>query len=306
MNQGYLRPLIDNLLTERFAEGILGLKGNAKAIAATKIMQAELHLATMTLKPTLRFKEYRSPQCREDNERENLRQRILKDLINKCRLDNDDKIRLGKGGALPQTDIRRERRAFFITGLPASGKSWIASQIADAWGAVILDSDYAKRKFPEFTQGQYGASVLHDESTVVVFGDDQDPESLSLEGYCLREGCNVVIPKIGHDADGLRRLATYFAEHNYSVHLTLVDLDRQQATLRAYQRFVKSNRYVPLSLIFDVYSNNPALAYYQLKEQSPPIFASFGKISTDVALGESPRFIEASDGNPASLFSPTS
>ena len=56
MNQGYLRPLIDNLLTERFAEGILGLKGNAKAIAATKIMQAELHLATMTLKPTLRFK----------------------------------------------------------------------------------------------------------------------------------------------------------------------------------------------------------------------------------------------------------
>jgi len=227
-----------------------------------------------------------------------LREQILLELIRETRLGNDDDIRFGYGGAMPKTSIQRGKQAFLITGLPASGKSGIASQIADAYGAVVLDSDYAKRKFPEFEQGPFAATVLHAESSVVIL-DDEEKETENLTGYCLSEEYNVVIPKIGYDAESLRKLATYLRKYGYSVHLTVVSLDRQQATLRAYHRFVESNRYVPLSLIFDVYSNNPTLAYFRLKQQHSALFASFGEVSTK---DRPPHRVETSPGNPAELF----
>lgn len=266
--------------------------------ATTNIMEAELYFATMKLKPTLKFKDYRSPTHSDDSSRRTLREKIARELIEKVRLDDDDKIRMGYGGALPQTDVIKNKQAYIITGLPASGKSGIASKIAEANGAVILDSDYAKRKFPEFKR-PYGAYVLHDESKLVIQGDPHDPEALSLEVYCLEEGCNVVIPKIGDNTVRLHRLATYYQEQGYAVHLTLVSLDRQQATIRAYHRFAQSKRYVPLSLIFDGYSDNPTLVYFRLKQLHAGLFASFGEVSTEDRL---PRFVEASPGNPAELF----
>lgn len=301
MSRLYLRPLTNNLFTRPFVEGVLKLKRPAEiAEAASRIMQAEIHLAAMEDRPTLKFKDYRSTQYCEDSTRTTLREQILLELISETRLDNDDDITLGYGGAMPKTPVQRGKQAFLVTGLPASGKSGVANQIADAKGAVVLDNDYAKRKFPEFSQGPFAASVLHAESSIVVL-DDEEKGAENLTGYCLSEYYNIVIPKIGYDAESLCKLATYFREYGYSVHLTLVSLDRQQATLRAYNRYVDSNRYVPLSLIFDVYSNNPTLAYFRLKQQHAALFASFGEVSTE---SKPPRVIEATLGNPAELFQP--
>lgn len=269
MSRLYFRPLTNNLLTRPFVEGVLNLRRPADiAKASSLIMQAEIHLAAMEEKPTLQFKEYRSTLCCENRDRSALHERILLELISKTRLAEDDKIKLGHGGAMPTTAIQRRKQAFLVTGLPASGKSGIANRIADAEGAVILDSDYAKRKFPEFAQGPFAATVLHAESSVVVLGDEQD-EAENLKGYCISEEYNVVVPKIGYNPDTLHELAVYFKKRGYDVHLTLVSLDRQAATIRAYKRFLKSKRYVPLSLIFDVYSNNPTMAYFRLKQQYP-------------------------------------
>lgn len=295
----YFRPLADNVVSKEFVEGVLGFTDKKEINkATTKIMEAELYFATMKLKPTLKFKDYRSPTHSDDSARRTLRDRIARELIEKVRPPDDDKIRMGHGGALPQVDVSKNRQAFIVTGLPASGKSGIASIIAEANGAVILDSDYAKRKFPEF-KSPYGAHVLHEESKLVIKGDPNDQEALSLEVFCLAEGCNVVIPKIGDDIASLCRLATYYREQGYEVHLTLVSLDRQQAAIRAYHRFVSSKRYVPLSLIFDVYSNNPTLAYFRLKQAHAALFSSFGEVSTE---DRPPHFVEASPGNPAELF----
>lgn len=300
MSRLFIRPLTTNLSTRPFVEGILKLKRPADiAEAASRIMQAEIHWAAMEDRPTLKFKDYRSTQCSEDSARTELREQILLELINESRLDNDDDIRLGHGGAMPKTPVQRGKQAFLVTGLPASGKSGIANKIADANGAVVLDNDYAKRKFPEFSQGAFGATVLHAESSVIILDDEE--EANNLKGYCLSEDYNVVIPKIGYDTESLRRLAIYFRKYGYSVHLTLVSLDRQQATLRAYNRFVESGRYVPLSLIFDVYSNNPTLAYFRLKQRHADLFASFGEVSTE---GQVPHVVETSSGNPAELFEP--
>ena len=295
----YFRPLADNVVSKEFVEGILGFTDEKEINkATTNIMEAELYFATMKLKPTLRFKDYRSPTHSDDSARRTLRDKIARELIEKVRLYDDDKIRMGHGGALPQADVSKTKQAFIVTGLPASGKSGIASVIAEANGAVILDSDFAKRKFPEFKR-PYGAHVLHEESKLVIQGNPHDPEALSLEVYCLEEGCNVVIPKIGDDVADLCQLAASYKEQDYAIHLTLVSLDRQQATIRAYHRFVSSKRYVPLSLIFDVYSNNPTLAYFRLKQTHAALFASFGEVST---ADRPPRFVEASPGNPAELF----
>lgn len=293
------RPLTNNLLTKPFVEGVLELTNPAEvAQAASLIMQAEIHAAAMEATPTLDYKEYRSTQYCEDGARTELREKILLELLEQPRLENDDDIRLGHGGALPKTPIQRNKQAFFVTGLPASGKSGIANRIADAYGAVVLDSDYAKRKFPEFEQGPFAASVLHAESTVVVLGDER-AEVVNLKGYCLSEGYNVVMPMIGYDDTKLKELAKFFKKRGYTVHLTLVSLDRQQATLRAYRRFLETKRYVPLSLIFDVYGDKPDLAYLRLKADRRSGFASFGEVSTANPV---PLVKTAGRNNPAVLF----
>lgn len=291
----YLRPLADNISAKEFVKDIMGFT-DERAInkATTQIMEAELFFASMKLK----FKDYRSPAHSDDGARRTLREKIARELIEKVRLEEDDNIRMGRGGALPQTDVIKGRQAFIVTGLLASGKSGISNTIAEANGAIILDSDYAKRKFPEFRK-PYGAHVLHEESKLVIKGNPDDPEALSLEVFCLEEGCNIVIPKIGYDVPDLCRLAAFYREKGYTVHLTLVSLDRQQATVRAYHRFAESKRYVPLSLIFDVYSNNPVLVYARLRDAYRCLFASFGEVSTE---DRPPRFVESSSGNPAELF----
>lgn len=295
MSRLYLRPLTNNLFVRPFVEGVLKVKRAADIAEATsQIMQAEVLLAAMEGRPTLEFKEYRSTQYCEDKDREVLREQILLELIREKRLDDDDEIKSGSGGAMPQTPVQRGREAFLLIGLPASGKSGIASRVADANGAVVIDSDYAKRKFPEFAQGAFAATVLHTESSVIVLDDETEGEE-NLTGYCFSESYNIVVPKIGYDADSVRKLALYFKKEGYAVHLILVSLDRQQATWRAYQRFVDSKRYVPLSLIFDVYSNNPTLTYFRLKQQHAGLFASFSEISTE----ERPaRLVESTLDNP--------
>ena len=208
---------------------------------------------------------------------------------------------MGVGGALPlKGEVQDGKQAYIITGLPAAGKSGITNIISDNKGAIILDSDYAKRKFPEFTQ-PFGATLVHEESVSVVFGGKHSGNDSILLEYCMYKGYNVVIPKIGYNAKSIIGIANQFKKSGYDVHLLLVSLDRKKATQRAFKRFITTNRYVPLSMIFVSYGNDPILSYYRMKGES--CFFSYGKVSTDVKLGENPRFIEGIKNNPALLFS---
>lgn len=291
------RPLIDNQLAKTFVEGVLGLTNPDEISSAVKkISRAEIQLASMANKCTYLSNCYRDTRYSSDTERLNLRAEIFKELIDQKRLVDDDDIIKGKGGALPLSELKSEKQAIIISGLPASGKSTIASKIADSIGAIILDSDFAKRKFPEFEE-DFGASLVHEESSIVVFGDKNANAEPCLKGYCISEGHNVVIPKIGNDRKSIISLAEYFRGYDYDVHLVLVSLNRQTSTKRAFNRFLKTDRYVPLSLIFDLYANDPMLAYYRMKNNEN--FKSYGKVSTE---GSSPKHIESSAGNPSLIF----
>lgn len=247
----------------------------------------------------------RLPAYATDESRWQLRTKIVEELLTLERLVDDEKINLGVGGAIPVGGARSQKKAFIIIGLPASGKSGIANRIADEYSAIILDSDYAKRKLPEFGGFKSGASLVHAESGGIVFPGkmtiDQPFETLSEK--VIKLGMNFVYPTVGQDYVSLIKYADSLKNSaGYEVHLILVNLDRQKATHRAIERYIKTNRYVPLGLIFDCYSNEPTLNYYYAKQRESELFASFGEVSTDVPYGDGPKCANLTDDSPVNLF----
>ena len=295
---GYSRVLSTYNTADYFLRNALhldeGFSSRKFAKAVMDVADVEMHTKQVLSSNTLVSADYRSPEYRTENKRIKLRQKILFELKNHVRLDDDDKIKMGSGGALPKTVLKRQKKAFYIIGLPASGKSEIAARISDEYGAMILDSDYAKRKFPEYRR-DYGATVVHKESSLIVFGaPGKYASEESLIKYALENEFNIVIPKIGNVSSEISELAEVLSRINYEVHLILVRLDREKAVKRAFKRFSETKRYVPLSMIFDVYSNEPTITFYDLLHNDK-FFSSYTMISSDVPWGSPKQIIYTTD-----------
>lgn len=300
MANNFSRPLNTNILAGEFLENVLDYSQADLDQKADEIVSAELKIRTIDNKTTLLYEDYRHTQYRSTNDRKKLRNQIITELLTFKRLENDENIKLGDGGCLPRVkNIKAEKNAYLIIGLPASGKSGIANTIADKTGSLILDSDYTKRKIPEFAKDN-GASLVHEESSMLILGSKLDPTFPCIYNYCEDKNFNIVVPKIGHDKVSVEKLAEKFKNDGYKVHLILVSLDRKKATLRALKRFIDTGRYVPLSLIFDVYSNDPILTYYRIKDSK--IFSSYGKLSTDVVLGKNAIVKDGVLDSPVNFF----
>lgn len=282
------RVLNKDIEVECFVDGILEItEEKEKRRAINAITAAERNIRGYSFVPTLTHEDNRDFAFRDRNKREELRKQIINELINQPQLDNDDHIVLGKGGARPLCgESLAEKKAYYIIGPPASGKSGIASKVANLYGAYILDSDYAKRKLPEYENQIGAASLVHEESDSLIFNYQQG----NLLEYCIQNEYNIVIPKIGHNIDKVLQFCSALKKIGYEVFLISVDLDRQQATKRAYYRYMESKRYVPLALIFDAYGNQPTITYFKIKQKNvdTQIFNGFAQISTDVRKGELP------------------
>jgi hypothetical protein len=304
--QHFSRPLDHNQAVENFLElslqldykSDLRLKGIIARIVDGELGVSKFNADSQTLTvPRMRRNDYRNENARWD-----LREQIIGDLWTKKRFVKDEKIELGKGGALPRAGKRDELQAFILIGLPASGKSSIANTIAEDYGAVIIDSDYAKRKLPEFSDHLYGASIVHEESSRITFGfQNNNPREIkSLYELCIAEGANMVIPRIGQNPKGIVDLAKTLKETNgYKVHLVLVSLSKREATVRAVYRFAETNRYVPLGLIFDGYGNDPSHCYFYLKAKFSDLFESMGAVSTH---GKPLKHIDSQGNSPVSKY----
>lgn len=285
MGLGYNRPLIGDPEVELFVNSVLNMYSSPpekKREAINAIIAAERNLAGAGTDASTMQQRYRDFEYRKDIDRRLLNNRILNELVEFERLPNDDDISLGKGGAKPPKGVISEEKAFYVIGPPASGKSGISNTIADAFGAYILDSDYAKRKFPEYSNQISGASIVHEESDQLIFRREEG----NLLVHCLSRRHNIVIPKIGHRLSSIVAMCTALKNQGYSVYLISVDLDRMKATSRAYNRYCETHRYVPLSLIFDGYGNDPTLNYFKAKQQYNDLFSGFAQISTDVPIGQ--------------------
>jgi len=284
--QLYSRPLDNIIAVEYFLQNALQLpikKDRYLKKIIPSIVDGELGVTYFNEdKQTLSRLEMRDTSYRSADDRWKLREKIIEELFTTKRLLNDDKIKLGKGGALPQTGPKPEQKAFIIIGLPASGKSSLASIIAENYRAMMIDSDYAKRKLPEYSHHLYGASIVHEESNAIIFGFEKGQKSIpALFERCLNNKYNVIIPKIGNNPKPILELAKWLKEKkNYEVHLVFAALSKRDSTIRAVYRFAKSKRYVPLGLIFDGYGNDPFVTYYYLRSKHNSLFTSFTAVST--------------------------
>lgn len=283
------RVLRTDLEVERFVEGVLDItSSNEKREAINRITAAERNITEYSYFPTFTHRDNRDFEWRDERKRDKLRKQIIDELYCMERLIDEDSICLSKGGSAPISGAQKEKRCFYVIGPPASGKSGVSSKIAEQFHAYILDADFAKRKLPEFNNQIGSAALVHEESSQLVFNTSGD----SLMSRCLKDGYNIVIPKIGDDIDKVILLCKGLNEAGYSVYLVSVSLDRQKATFRAYSRYKETGRYVPLSLVFDKYSNQPTLNYFRLKQQFSSIFFGFAEISTDVEKGSPAKLLE--------------
>jgi hypothetical protein len=298
----FSRPLDNNQVVESFLKYSLQLDYSndpkLKKIIG-RIVDGELGVSRFNEDAqTMNARHMRDASCRDDDKRWELRAKIISELWTKKRLTDDENIVLGKGGALPKSEIKSERKAFILIGLPASGKSGIAAGIAEDFGAIIVDSDYAKRKLPEYTVHLYGASIVHEESSQITFGFKPDnPRKLqSLYEQCIENERNIVVPRIGQNPESIINLATTLkSKNNYRVHLVLVSLSKRLSTIRAVYRYAETGRYVPLGLIFDGYGNDPSHCYYYLRCKHSNLFESMGAVST---VEKTPQHIDAEGESP--------
>lgn len=283
------RNLNTDLAVEHFVDNILQIEEiEKKEEAINNITAAERNMKDYTKVPTLTHVDNRDFRYREEKKREGLRKQIFEELRDRTRLENDDEIKIENGGAKPLTELKREKKAFYLIGPPAAGKSTIANGVADLAGAYILDSDYAKRKLPEYSNQIGAASLVHAESDALVFSYDR----YNLLEFCVGEGYNIVIPKIGHNRESVIKFAKRLKLLGYSIYLISIELDRVKATQRAYNRYIRSGRYVPLSLVFDYYANEPTLNYFKIRQLDSEKFDGFAQISTDVPVGCKAKIIE--------------
>ena len=118
--------------------------------------------------------------------------------------------------------------------------------------------------------------------------------------YCIYSQYNVVIPLVGRTQDSVMKICRKLLEAGYTVHFVNVVLDRYKCTQRAFERFSKSKRYVPLSYVFDEVGNEPELVYFRLKRECENAFESFSQLSTDVERGKEPIILEMSEKSPYS------
>ena len=212
-----------------------------------------------------------------DKVRHSMRAQIANELALQTIPENDDDIKIGFGGCVPRVEPKTDRKALLLLGLPASGKSSAAQLMSDLAGAFIIDSDFAKRKFPEIAFPN-GAGWTHSESNKVVFKHEGGPYA-ACQGY----GYNMIIPKIGSEAGSILDLKRDLEERHYTVSLGLVWLDPKKALKRAIGRYQQTKRYIPLAVI-EGYEDKPLKVFEELAMNHD--WESTVHLSSDVKKGE--------------------
>ncbi|TXF77788.1 zeta toxin family protein [Chryseobacterium sp.] len=306
MAKNVSRQLNNFELVEHFLQNALeyDVEGEDNYEIVPAIVSTELNIENFDESLISKYSKcYRIREYRKDNLRTSLQKKIVLELLANKRLDSDEEISLGTGGAFPNSELQNSLDAYIVIGLPASGKSGISNLIADQYGCLLLDCDYAKRKLPEFSKLPFGATLVHEESDYIIFGENKPAKFKALFDYCIELHSNIVLPKIGSNYESLLALINLLAKNGYKVHLTLVELDRIKATKRALRRFESTKRYVPLSLIFDTYGNSPTISFYKLITLNSEKLESFGIISTDVELNKPYiKILSNNELNPANLY----
>lgn len=152
--------------------------------------------------------------------------------------------------------VRTNREATIILGPPASGKSGFAERIAASEHAALVDPDDAKAMFREF-RGGIGANAVHEESTVL---------ARSVLTRVMTRGMNLVLPKVGGDANSIKKAADTLRAAGYTVNLVNMEVGEHEVVRRSIGRFLERGRLISSDYAHEV-DGNPTRTYNTLKGQ---------------------------------------
>ena len=137
-----------------------------------------------------------------------------------------------------QGKAKQERKALFIVGLPAGGKSSVfANPLAEQYNARIIDSDDVKPWLKGYDGGN-GAGYVQEASAKVA------EKAIDL---AAQNGDNIIIPRIG--GDSVYDLAAALRLAGYDVQLYFNDVKGVTSIDRAASRFAQTGRYLSLDYL---------------------------------------------------------
>lgn len=212
-------------------------------------------------------------------ERQALRSQIVQELSNRgsAVIDGDGKVTYnGSVDHGHQIDI--------VIGLPAAGKSSaLADPLSQQNHAIVIDSDEAKLRLPEY-DGGYGAGAVHQESKRI--------NAQVLEN-AYAEGANIVLPIVGGSYDSVVKYINQARKNGYTVNLYLNELPMNKAVGRAMHRFLDTGRFIRPEVLYG-YGDTPTQVYQQIVQEG--LVDDYAWYSNDVPKGHRPRLVQASDG----------
>jgi hypothetical protein len=167
--------------------------------------------------------------------------------------------------------VENGKHAIIVVGPPASGKSSTSEPLARAFRAAIVDSDDAKLVIPEY-RGGLGTQAVHEESSYM---------AKDVLGRLIDDEANIVVPKVGQNADATGRQISRLKELGYKVDLVHVAATPEISGRRNIERLYKIGRLVPPEFIADL-GDKPRETYHLLKGEAD----GFADIDTTTRPGE--------------------
>lgn len=227
-----------------------------------KVYDANCDMDIIFKRNTLEYNDFRLINI-SNQDRKKFRERIAFNALENEILDDENNISQLVGGLLPKSKkVGKERMVFYIIGLPASGKSYLANIISEKFNCIVLDSDIIKRKIPEF-DSRNGASLVHAESKEIIE---------EIRNICIEKECNIIEPIIGDDFNELNDLISFMQEEkNYNAVVIYTKVPSSVSLYRATKRFIETDRYVPINKIIDSYGDLPDRTYKTVKSMRKDI-----------------------------------
>ena len=174
-------------------------------------------------------------------------------------------------------DVKKERIAHIVIGLPAAGKSSVlVNPLSESYAARVVDCDMAKAMLPEY-DGGIGANAVHLESK------DISDEVLKNS---LQNGENIVYPIVGASYNKLLGTIASIKDKGYTVYLHLNELPNGKAIGRALMRYFQTGRFISPDLIKEC--GNKPTAVFEKIIQTEGLIDGYTRFSNDVEKGKEP------------------
>ena len=210
-------------------------------------------------------------------------------------LNKDGKINKRNGEEDFSGEVVQGRKALFVIGRPAGGKSSVyANPLSAQYKARIIDSDVVKPWLDGFDGGD-GAGYVQAASSNVA--------DKALE-MAIRRGDNVVIPKIG--GNSIIKMAVKLRQAGYSVELYYNEVSEESSIMRASARFAETGRYLAIDYLESIkdkaektFINYANKTLKEVQDERPELFMSAESVddrgygqNSGLGLGENEKSIE--------------